>query len=135
VSAAIVVPNLQVRALRLDFNLLVQIARTPDPFSAALQQRALKAANDVISAFRVDSNGKVTSEVLAKCRALAAEVIGDLSEEGLAAVATRSTKQRDGKVWAIGHCHIDTAWLWRYTQTQQKVARSWSTQCDLMDRW
>lgn len=31
--------------------------------------------------------------------------------------------------------HIDTAWLWRYTQTQQKVARSWTTQCDLMDRW
>lgn len=31
--------------------------------------------------------------------------------------------------------HIDTAWLWRYTQTQQKIARSWSTQCDLMDRW
>ena len=51
------------------------------------------------------------------------------------------------------YSHIDTAWLWRYTQTQQKVrflssyrqgrkvsdsckiARSWSTQCDLMDRW
>jgi alpha-mannosidase len=31
--------------------------------------------------------------------------------------------------------HIDTAWLWRYTQTQQKIARSWSTQLDLMDRY
>jgi alpha-mannosidase len=31
--------------------------------------------------------------------------------------------------------HIDTAWLWRYTQTHQKIARSWSTQCDLMDRF
>jgi alpha-mannosidase len=31
--------------------------------------------------------------------------------------------------------HIDTAWLWRYTQTHQKIARSWSTQCDLMDRY
>jgi alpha-mannosidase len=31
--------------------------------------------------------------------------------------------------------HIDTAWLWRYTQSQQKVARSWSTQIDLMQRF
>jgi alpha-mannosidase len=32
-------------------------------------------------------------------------------------------------------CHIDTAHLWPYRVTQQKVARSWSTQVDLMDRY
>lgn len=32
-------------------------------------------------------------------------------------------------------CHIDTAWLWPYRVTQQKVARSWATQVDLMDRY
>lgn len=32
-------------------------------------------------------------------------------------------------------CHIDTAWLWPYRVTQQKVARSWSTQIDLMNRY
>jgi alpha-mannosidase len=31
--------------------------------------------------------------------------------------------------------HIDTAWLWQYKHTQQKIARSWSTQLDLMDRY
>lgn len=31
--------------------------------------------------------------------------------------------------------HIDTAWLWPYSVTQQKVARSWSTQVDLMNRY
>lgn len=31
--------------------------------------------------------------------------------------------------------HIDTAWLWQYTHTQQKIARSWSTQIDLMERY
>lgn len=30
---------------------------------------------------------------------------------------------------------IDTAWLWPYRVTQQKVARSWSTQVDLMERY
>jgi alpha-mannosidase len=31
--------------------------------------------------------------------------------------------------------HIDTAWLWRFTHTRQKIARSWSTQLDLFDRY
>ncbi|KAF7337346.1 Glycoside hydrolase family 38 protein [Mycena sanguinolenta] len=38
-------------------------------------------------------------------------------------------------VWGIGHCHIDTAWLWPYSVTQQKTARSWATQIDLMERY
>jgi alpha-mannosidase len=40
-----------------------------------------------------------------------------------------------GAIWGIGHCHIDTAWLWPYRVTQQKVARSWATQVDLMERY
>lgn len=31
--------------------------------------------------------------------------------------------------------HIDTAWLWPFSVTQQKSARSWATQCDIMDRY
>jgi alpha-mannosidase len=31
--------------------------------------------------------------------------------------------------------HIDTAWLWRYTQTQQKIARSFSSQVELIERY
>lgn len=31
--------------------------------------------------------------------------------------------------------HIDTAWLWPFSVTQQKSARSWSTQLDLMERY
>lgn len=31
--------------------------------------------------------------------------------------------------------HIDTAWLWCYSHTQQKIARSWSTQVDLIKRY
>lgn len=38
-------------------------------------------------------------------------------------------------IFAIGHCHIDTAWLWPFAETKRKVARSWATQCDLMDRY
>jgi len=35
----------------------------------------------------------------------------------------------------LTYSHIDTAWLWPFTVTQQKVARSWSTQLDLMKRY
>jgi alpha-mannosidase len=38
-------------------------------------------------------------------------------------------------VHAIGHCHIDTCWLWPWEETKRKVARSWSNQCDLIDRY
>lgn len=39
------------------------------------------------------------------------------------------------EVTAIGNCHIDTAWLWPYAETRRKVARSWSSQLDLLERY
>lgn len=46
-----------------------------------------------------------------------------------------SVKNNDAQhqVMATGHCHIDTAWLWPYSETRRKVARSWSTQCTIGD--
>ena len=38
-------------------------------------------------------------------------------------------------VYGIGNCHIDTCWLWPWAETRRKVARSWSNQCDLLDRY
>lgn len=39
------------------------------------------------------------------------------------------------EVFGIGHCHIDSCWLWPFVETKRKVARSWSSQCDLMERY
>ncbi|KAG2470848.1 MA2C1 mannosidase, partial [Polypterus senegalus] len=36
-------------------------------------------------------------------------------------------------VHAMGHCHIDTAWLWPYEETVRKCARSWVTAVRLME--
>ncbi len=38
-------------------------------------------------------------------------------------------------VACIGHTHIDTAWLWTFAQTREKVARSFSTVVRLMERY
>ncbi|KAJ2853823.1 Glycoside hydrolase, 38 vacuolar alpha mannosidase [Coemansia erecta] len=39
------------------------------------------------------------------------------------------------QVYAIGNCHIDTAWLWPYDETKRKIARSWSTQLGLIEKY
>lgn len=38
-------------------------------------------------------------------------------------------------VHAIGHTHIDVAWLWDLAQTQEKVVRSFATALDLQNRY
>ncbi|MBP5791695.1 MAG: alpha-mannosidase 2c1, partial [Kiritimatiellae bacterium] len=39
------------------------------------------------------------------------------------------------KVTAIGHAHIDTAWLWPLRETVRKVARTFSSQIGLIERY
>ncbi|WP_237690978.1 alpha-mannosidase [Paenibacillus caui] len=39
------------------------------------------------------------------------------------------------QITAVGHCHIDVAWLWRLKHTREKAARSFSTVLQLMDRF
>ncbi|KAM4747060.1 alpha-mannosidase 2C1 isoform 2-T3 [Rhinophrynus dorsalis] len=45
-------------------------------------------------------------------------------------------RQRNGDsqhvIHAMGHCHIDSAWLWPYEETIRKCARSWITAVQLM---
>eukprot|EP00004_Rigifila_ramosa_P003242 TRINITY_DN1343_c0_g1_i5.p1 TRINITY_DN1343_c0_g1~~TRINITY_DN1343_c0_g1_i5.p1 ORF type:complete len:899 (+),score=199.01 TRINITY_DN1343_c0_g1_i5:749-3445(+) len=51
-------------------------------------------------------------------------------------IAKTFLEQRNGDsqhtVHAIGHCHIDTAWLWTTEETKRKCVRSWSTQLGLI---
>ena len=39
------------------------------------------------------------------------------------------------RISAVGHAHIDTAWLWPLRETRRKCARSFSTQLVLMDEY
>ncbi|MCH2138699.1 MAG: glycosyl hydrolase-related protein [Phycisphaerales bacterium] len=41
----------------------------------------------------------------------------------------------DTQVTAVGHAHIDTAWLWPIAETRRKIRRSWATALRLMDRY
>jgi len=44
-----------------------------------------------------------------KCRQIAEKVLGQDWEGKLMKVRGREGKDGDGRLWAIGHCHIDTA--------------------------
>jgi alpha-mannosidase len=39
------------------------------------------------------------------------------------------------EIVAVGHAHIDTAWLWPLSETYRKCVRTFSTQANLMDRY
>ncbi len=40
-----------------------------------------------------------------------------------------------GKITAVGHAHIDLAWLWPMRETQKKVVRTLATQTHLLDQY
>ncbi|XP_048766025.2 alpha-mannosidase 2C1-like [Ostrea edulis] len=54
-------------------------------------------------------------------------------------IAERFFQQRNGQsqhvIYAMGHAHMDTAWLWPYAETVRKCARSWSCTIRLMEQF
>ncbi|HAQ6635334.1 TPA: alpha-mannosidase [Enterococcus faecium] len=59
-----------------------------------------------------------------------AKAVSELSE-GIAAIP----KDEMITVTAVGHTHIDVAWLWRLKHTREKAARSFSTVLRLMEEY
>lgn len=83
--------------------------------------------NAIIDAF-IAGNG--SNEAINAGRKIAQKYLGDR-------VNSSDVYNTDTQpiVYGIGHCHIDTCWLWPWAETKRKVARSWSNQCDLMERY
>lgn len=138
--ADLVLPHGSVRALKADFDALSSVAREL-PADSWQRRRALDVANRIINAFdrrNVDPSVKT-------CRALARTFLGNVDSADVYAVqgeeADADTPYPDtaevGKnlVYCIGNCHIDTAWLWPFAETRRKVARSWASQLDLLERY
>ncbi|VDB95691.1 unnamed protein product [Peniophora sp. CBMAI 1063] len=126
-SADLVAPNPTAWALMLDFDALKQLADSL-PGNTALQNKAIVTANEIMNVFKTGDES-----TMVEARKRAEEVFGVGWESKGAGVYEEGAKEAE--VVGIGHCHIDTAWLWPYRVTQQKVARSWATQVDLMDRY
>uniref|UniRef100_A0A8B9QFG5 alpha-mannosidase n=1 Tax=Apteryx owenii TaxID=8824 RepID=A0A8B9QFG5_APTOW len=50
-----------------------------------------------------------------------------------AAIFSQKNGESQHTIHAMGHCHIDSAWLWPYEETIRKCARSWVTVVRLME--
>ncbi|OJA11450.1 hypothetical protein AZE42_08844 [Rhizopogon vesiculosus] len=126
-SADLVVPNQDAWHLMWDFTTLREIADTL-PGNTVLQNKALVTANKIMNAFTSGDPENVN-----RMRGIAEDVFG----KGWQAKGDKIYNEgpKSAQVVGISYCHIDTAWLWPYSVTQQKTARSWSTQLDLMERY
>lgn len=59
----------------------------------------------------------------------------ELLREMLAPELEKPAASSDLKVLAVGHAHIDTAWLWPVKETVRKCARTFASQIDLTRRY
>jgi alpha-mannosidase len=52
-----------------------------------------------------------------------------------AALSELTTAAYEPTLTAVGHAHIDCAWLWPISQTREKAGRTWTTALRLMERY
>lgn len=123
--AEIRVPNMDAQRLYLDYMMIKDVAlNLPDNSWEA--QEAFQTAIDIINSFK-----RGDAKSLLEGRKIAQRMLGDFVDSD----KVWKNNEDNTMIFAIGHCHIDTAWLWPFAETKRKVARSWATQCDLMDRY
>ena len=125
-KAEIVAVNLQARQLWVDFWIIGDAARE-FPSDSWERHQALQVCNRIMDCFIAGDGSK---NCIIECRKIAEEYIG----KNVNSAKVYDTNEK-ALVYGIGHCHIDTCWLWPWAETKRKVARSWSNQCDLMDRY
>jgi len=102
--------------LWLDLRLVEGLIRSL-PESSVRRARLIRAANDMIDAIS-RGDGDINF-----CRRTLTE---ELQRPATASALT---------VTAVGHAHIDTAWLWPVRESIRKCARTFSTQLALIDRY
>lgn len=74
------------------------------PEKSPLGNQARVVANEIMNTFK----GRV--ENLPQCRQLARQVLGKDWEAMYEVETGQKPVQENGNLWAIGYCHIDTAW-------------------------
>ncbi|KAI1383210.1 glycoside hydrolase family 38 protein [Hypoxylon trugodes] len=124
VRADIRAVNLDARQLWIDTWIIGDAARE-FPEDSWEQHEALNVVTNIIDSYVLGDKNSIK-----KCRKIAQDYIGSNVDSS----KVYSSKLQP-QVFGIGHCHIDTCWLWPWAETKRKVARSWSNQCDLMDRY
>lgn len=115
-QADLVIVHHEVEALALDIAVLREMIAEVDTFGDA-QWRILFALNDALDALDLD-------DVPGSAAHARAHLAPFLSRPALPGAHTLS---------AVGHAHIDTAWLWPLRETRRKVVRTLSNVVNLIE--
>ncbi|KAJ3274938.1 Alpha-mannosidase 2C1 [Terramyces sp. JEL0728] len=107
------------RSIYWDLEVLLGIIKEM-PVESQLGNDALSTANSIVNAIRNDEPSTLVAakEIGTKFFKIRKKELGHVSHA----------------ITAIGNCHIDSAWLWPYDETKRKIARSWATQCRLLEQ-
>jgi alpha-mannosidase len=114
-QAELVRPDEQVRQLELDFRVLLELA-----LALGDEPRAL----EILAALNRCANGLDPRDVSGSARGARSELA-----DALASSAAPSAPV----VTAVGHAHIDTAWLWPLQEARRKCARTFASVLALME--
>jgi len=87
------------------------------PTGSVRYARIVRTVSEAINAYAVET------EPAAACR------------EMLSTALTTPAAASDLRVTAVGHAHIDSAWLWPVRETIRKCARTFANQLELIDRY
>ncbi len=116
-QAELAIFDRQVWQLFLDYDLLYQLQGILDEKSRR-KKLIVYALNEVINTY-----GDGGAEEVKNCREILAVELG------------RKAHDSAMQVSAIGHAHIDIAWLWPLRETVRKTARSYSTVLRMMEEY
>lgn len=111
--------------------------RRPLVDALCLDMRVLVELTDTLPADGRRS-GEVLAALRAGCAAIDPRAVEDSAEQArkiLAEPLARRAVSGAHRVSAVGHAHIDTAWLWPLRETVRKCARTFSTAVTLMDSY
>uniref|UniRef100_A0A674K3K4 alpha-mannosidase n=1 Tax=Terrapene triunguis TaxID=2587831 RepID=A0A674K3K4_9SAUR len=115
-KAELVVFNRDVHELLVDFEILVDMAKVLGEENQRSFQ-TLYVANQMVNLLDVTD-----SCTFPAVRHLASSIFSQKNGES------------QHTIHAMGHCHIDSAWLWPYEESIRKCARSWVTVIRLMEK-
>ncbi|XP_048724339.2 alpha-mannosidase 2C1 isoform X1 [Caretta caretta] len=115
-KAELVVFNRDVHELLVDFEILVDMAKLLGEENQRSFQ-TLYVANQMVNLLDVTDPSTFPA-----VRQLASSVFSQKNGES------------QHTIHAMGHCHIDSAWLWPYEESIRKCARSWVTVIRLMEK-
>ena len=106
-TAEIAIPNELGHKVFYDFEILLGMAKEL-PSDSQASCDALFTANSIVNTLRVGE-----SNTLIEAHRLSREFFEKRLDMGAA----------DHEIFAVGNCHIDTAWLWPFDETKRKAAR------------